>query len=641
MQFASIFAPGKIGTLKTKNRLVMPPMVRNYADKNGFATTRYIKHIESIARGGVGLMILEASLISQNGRGFVNELGIDSDAIIPGLKKLVAAAHKYGAAIGPQIYHAGRQTNSHNTGMQPVAPSPIPDVLMQEMPHELTEQEIADLVAAYAAAADRAKRAGCDFVEIHGAHGYLITQFLSPFSNTRTDKYGGSKENRERFLQEVFAAVRSAVGDYFPIIVRLSGEEMVKGGLTLKDTIAIAKNLEHAGANALHISVGNYASYAKGFMIAPMSQPDGLLVPLAAAISKAVKIPVITVGKIRTPQMAERILKNKEASYIGIGRTLLADPEWPNKVKKGRLDEINPCIACNQGCITRLFSQKDVWCTTNPACGHEERFEKKAKAKKRVIIVGGGPAGMEAAIVAARRGHKVVLLEKNSAVGGQLRTAMMLPLRSGWKELVKAKTHELARLKVDVRTRTLATAELVRKFKPDAIIYAAGSIQNLPPIQGINLPHVFGMRDALNNPKKVKGAVTIIGGGCSGAETAEFFAMRGHKVSIIEMKPDIALGAPVDDRALLLERLAKYKVAVHTNTKLDSIESQTVTYETAETKKTLKADSVIICLGSKPTKDFAKEFKGLSKKLILVGDANAPLQVTEAIAEGAFAALHI
>ena len=339
--------------------------------------------------------------------------------------------------------------------------------------------------------------------------------------------------------------------------------------------------------------------------------------------------------------MAERILKNKEASYIGIGRTLLADPEWPNKVKKGRLNEINPCIACNQGCITRLFSQKDVWCTTNPVCGHEEQFEKKTKTKKKVVVIGGGPAGMEAGIVAARRGHKVVLLEKNPALGGQLRIAMMLPHRNGWRELIKTKVLELARLKVDIRTRTQATVELVRKLKPDVIIYASGSTQNIPEIQGITSPHVFGMREALNNPKKIKKSVTIIGGGCSGAQTAEFFAMRGHKVSIVEMGPDIALGAPVDDRTLLLERLAKYKVQLHTKAKLDSIEKQTLTYETSGTKKAIKTDSIIICLGSKSTKESSREFKKISKKFLLAGDVNNPQQVTEAIQEGAFAALQI
>ncbi|MCX6780891.1 MAG: FAD-dependent oxidoreductase [Candidatus Magasanikbacteria bacterium] len=641
MKFPLLFSRGAIGTLKTKNRLVMPPMVRNYANADGTVSQRYVDHIKSIAAGGVGTLILEASFVRPEGRGFVNELGIHTDAMIPGLKKIVQAAHAHGAVIGPQLYHAGRQTTSKTSGFQPVAPSPIPDVLMQEMPHELTIAEIKDLIHTYAEAAVRAKKAGFDFVELHGAHGYLIQQFLSPFSNKRTDEYGGSKENREKFLFEVFAAVRAEVGEQFPITVRLSGDEMIAGGLKIADMVAIAKKLEHAGVDALHISVGNYATYAKGFMIPPMAAPDGALLPLAAAISKAVKIPVIAVGKIRTPEMAEKVLKTNGAAFIAIGRTLLADPQWPNKVRAGKLDEINPCIACNQGCISRLFAQKDVRCTVNPACGREKLFEKKRGAAKKVLVIGAGPAGLEAAKIATERGHRVTLIERSNKIGGQLNVAMIAPYRQGWKELLANFKKIVTRKKIDIRLNTPASIELVKKLKPDAIIYAAGSTPNIPEIPGIQLPHVFNIREALTKPTKIKGAIVIAGGGCSGAQAAEFFAIRGHKVSIVEMTNDIALSAPLDERMMLLERLKKLKVQMMTNTKIQTIENKKINISDASGTKTISADTVVICFGSQPEQTLYNELRPLVKKIIRVGDAQSARQVTEAISEGALAALSL
>ena len=368
MPFIHLFQKGRFGHLEVKNRFVMPSMVRNYADGKGYVTDRYVAHIDRIAQGGVGMMVLEASFIRPDGKGFAHELGIHTDKTIPGLARLVRAAHKHDAKIGIQLYHAGRQTSSRVSGAQPIAPSAIPDPTVMEIPHALSVKEIDGIVRAYGAAAGRARKAGLDFVEIHGAHGYLITQFLSPFSNRRTDGYGGNFKNRFRFLEEIYHSVRKAVGGEYPVLVRLSGDEMVAGGLHLSDTVKIARALERLGVDGLHISAGNYASYARGYLIPPMAIPDEPLVHLAAGVKKAVSIPVIAVAKIRKPENAEKILKLKKADFIGIGRTLLADPDYPNKVRENRLDEINPCIACNQGCISRLFAQEDVLCTVNPSC---------------------------------------------------------------------------------------------------------------------------------------------------------------------------------------------------------------------------------------------------------------------------------
>lgn len=644
MPYDRLFSPGQIGSMTLKNRLVMPPMVRNYADEHGFVTQRHIDHAARIAAGGVGMMILEASYISPEGKGFTYELGLHTDSVIPGLKKLADAVHKHGTKIGSQLYHAGRQTSSKTTGMPPVAPSPLPDPTVNEIPRELTKQEIKHLVHAYADAAKRVKKAGCDFVEIHGAHGYLITQFLSPFSNRRTDEYGGTLTKRMHFLMEVYGAVRNAVGRDFPVIVRLSGDELVKGGLTIKDTIVIAKALEQAGADALHISAGNYASYGKGLMISPMAVPDGPLVRLSAAVKKAVGIPVITVNKIRTPKMAESILARKQADFIAIGRSLLADPDWPKKVQEGREDEVSRCIACNQGCISRLFENKDVWCTVNPEAGREHLFAKGLVMKtkrKHVVVVGGGPAGMEAARIAARKGHRVDLFEEHSALGGQLIAAAAAPYREGWEELRQDMMREIKQLGVDVRLRTTFTADHAKRMKPDAVIVAIGSSSKVPMIPGIGRTNVVSARDLLEKKAKAIGKVVIAGGGCMGAQTAEYLAQQGHKVSIVEATGNIAMEAPVDDRLLLLARLEKQGVKIYKETKLMGIGQKSVAIEDHHKAATLQADTVVLCLGSIPNDTLAEEIKQYVKHVYIIGDALEARRVTDAILEGAMVGLKI
>lgn len=639
MKFPKLFSLGKIGTLTTKNRLVMPPMVRNYADKNGMVTERYVEHIKRIAEGGVGMMILEASFISPEGKGFVNELGIHSDSVVPGLKRLVAMAHAHGAVIGPQLYHAGRQTSQKTTGVQPVAPSAIREPLSGEMPRELTVPEIKKLVQQYADAAERAKKAGCDFVEVHGAHGYLITQFLSPFSNQRNDDYGGTDEKRLRFALEVIVAVRTAVGDDYPVIVRLSADEMVKGGLTLKETAVIAKRLEKAGVNALHISVGNYASYVEGMMIPPMATEDGALLPLAEGIKRAVSIPVIAVGKIRTPEMAEKVLADNRADFVAIGRTLLADPDWPKKAAAGRVNDINFCVACNQGCISRLFAQQDIWCTVNPETGREEMFKKISEKKKTVVVVGGGPAGLSAARTAASRGHHVILYEKSKSLGGQLFAAAAAPHRGGWRQLYEALMRDLKRLRVEVHLGSEYKSAMARKSPPDAVIIAIGSSPSRPNIPGIGRTSVVVARDVLEGNKKATGQVVVAGGGCAGAQTAEYLAEKGHMVTIVEAGANIALDVPMDERELLLRRLTKLGVKLETNTKIVTIGPSSVNVESSAGARNIPADTVVLCLGAYSNDGLAEELQQFVNNTVVVGDAISPRRITDAMAEGALAAL--
>lgn len=641
MPFPKLFAPGKIGKMRVKNRLVMPPMVRNYADEKGMVTKRYVDHIAAIAKGGVGMMVLEASFIEQAGRGFKNELGVHSDKVIPGLKKLVAAAHQYGAVIGPQLYHAGRQTVTATTGIQPVAPSAIPDPLEQEMPRALTVPQIRAIVKKYGEAARRAKEAGCDFVEIHGAHGYLISQFLSPFSNKRSDAYGGTQDKRNRFMLEVYAAVRAAVGPKFPVTIRLSADEMVKGGLGIKEMAGICKIIAQAGVDAISVTAGVYGSYDQGYLIAPMAQPDGLLVKYAKAVKRAVKVPVIAVGKLRTPQLCEKVLKDKAADFIAIGRTLLADPEWPNKAKAGRLDLINKCVACNQGCIDRLFKGQDVWCTVNPKCSREGLFAKKLGAKKKVLVIGGGAAGLSAAKVAAERGHRVTLYEASRKLGGQLIAAGALPHRSDWNDFTKTLIADVKRRHVKILLGKKFLPSLLKKGEYDAAIIASGSTALTPILPGVNHDNVILARDYNEGIARAKGTVVIAGGGCQGAQTAEALALKKHPVTVVEMTKDVAVDAPLEDRALLLGRLGKLGVKLMTNTKIKVIGSASVVVEGKNGERTLPADTVVVCMGAFPNDGIAHELKPLVKSVAVVGDAFKPRRVTEAVAEGALAALAV
>ena len=336
-----LLTPGRIGGMTLKNRIVMAPMVRNYADEQGCMTPRYLAHLERIAQGGVGAMILEASFVSPEGRGFRHQLGLHSDAVIAGLNEAAAAAHAHGARLGIQLFHAGRQTTQVVCGEQPVAPSEIPCPLLGELPRGLDRMQVHSLARSFANAARRAKAAGLDFVEIHAAHGYLLTQFLSPFSNRRSDAYGGTTENRRRFLAEIIEKVREEVGADFPISVRISADEMVPGGMLPADAEDLAIWLEERGVDAVHVSVGNYASYPQGRMIPPMAVEDGPLVKYASLMKQAVSIPVIAVGKLHTPALAEATLRNGQADFVALGRELLADPDWPRKVELDLEDEIH------------------------------------------------------------------------------------------------------------------------------------------------------------------------------------------------------------------------------------------------------------------------------------------------------------
>lgn len=635
-----LFESGKIGELEVKNRLVMPPMVRNYAETDGSVSQRYLAHAERIARGGVGTMIIEASFVSPEGRGFARQLGLHGDHVMDSWRELFDVCHQHGVKVGPQLYHAGRQTSSRVTGSSPVAPSSIPCPIIQELPHELSSEEIQRIVADFGAAARRAKEAGADFVEIHAAHGYLINQFMSPYSNRRMDAYGGSFEGHMRFPTEVCEAVQNAIGKHLPIIVRISADEMIEGGIGLQDGVQIARHFEDLGVDAIHVSACNYGSYANGHLIPPMSVDDNVLVPLAEAVRQAVKVPVIAVGKIREVQAAADIIESGQADFVAIGRSLLADPDWPLKAQRGEEELIDHCIACNQGCIQRLFAHEDVLCTVNPECGRESLFQdlRATDESRRVVVIGGGPAGMSAARYAARLGQQVTLFEAGERLGGQLFAAAASPYRQDWERLRSYLEDEMGRLGVVVRTSSKVEAEAILKEQPDVVIIATGSIPLRPHIPDLGANMVFA-RDVMEGRAEAAGSVIVAGGGCSGAQTAEYLATKGHPVTIVEASDEIAVDAPLAERALLLQRLADLGVSMRLHTRIVEFSAGTIVIQQEDAQETLKADTVLVCMGSRAENNLATALAGKIEHIVVVGDAREPRRVTEAVAEGALAAL--
>jgi 2,4-dienoyl-CoA reductase-like NADH-dependent reductase (Old Yellow Enzyme family)/thioredoxin reductase len=635
--FQKVLEPIQIGQMEVRNRLVMSPMVTNYADFDGSVNERIKAYHQTRAKGGVGLIIVEATYVHPSGKGFQNQLGIYKDEMIPGLKSLTEAVHSYGAKIAVQLYHAGRQTTSKVTGMSIVAPSPIPCPVKQEMPKELSVDEIKELVEAFGQAARRAKEAGFDAIEIHGAHGYLLNQFLSPYSNKRTDEYGGTFENRMKFPLEVVRRVKEEVGENLAVIYRMSAEEYVVGGLTLEDTKVFARKLVEAGIDALHISGGVYESSA--MIIQPAAISQGCFVENAAAIKEAIngQVPVIVVGRIKDPVMAEQIVREVKTDLVAMGRALLADPELPKKVSEGKVQEIRKCIGCNQGCIDRLFQDLDITCLANALTGHETEFdlETPAEKKKKVLVIGGGPGGLEAARVAALRGHEVVLYEKQAELGGQMRIAAVPPHKEEINDLTTYLINQVKKFGVVIEMGKEADVKTVQEIRPDAVVVATGSEPIIPEIHGVDQGKVVTAHEVLIGSTSVGKKVVIIGGGLVGCETAEFLADQGKQVTVVEMLDDIAVDVGALTRALLLDRMAEKKITVLTKSKVREITADGVVIEKEEgTEEITGIDTVVFAVGSKPKNNSLKFLEGEGIPVYAIGDCIKPRKIIDAIHEG-------
>ena len=650
-KYQHIFSPMTIRHMTVKNRIVMMPMGTNFGEQNGEMSFLHINYYEQRAKGGTGLLIVEnASVDSPQGSNGTTQLRIDSDNYIPRLYKLCENVHKHGACIAIQINHAGASAMSSRIGMQPVSASDVPSKEGGEIPRPLTKEEILHIVRKYAEAARRAQICGFDAVEIHAGHSYLISQFLSPIYNKRTDEFGGSAENRTRFAHMILEAVRKQVGPHFPIFLRISADELMEGGNTLEDTLAYLEYLEKE-VDVFDVSCGLNGSIQ--YQIDANYLPDGWRSYMARAVKEKFGKPCIAVGNIRHPQIAEEILAKGDADFIGMGRGLIAEPEWVNKVEYGNECDLRSCISCNIGCAGhRIGLNQPIRCTVNPAVNSGEDYIKhKIKKPCNVVVIGGGTAGLEAACTAAEVGCTTFLIEKKAELGGLASVISKIPDKKRLGEFPQYLIRRAEKLhNLFVFCNTQATTELVKSLNPDIIVNATGSEPTLPPIRGLHelvdkedshVATVLKMIERIPEyPEHMEGRkVVIIGGGAVGLDVMEFFTERGARVSMVEMLPMIGNGLDPVSRCDIHAKLKKYQVEQMVNTMLQEVRNDRFIVKTPQDEiKELPFDYGFICLGMKASTPVLKEleeiFSDTNVEIINIGDSKRARRIIEGTEEG-------
>jgi 2,4-dienoyl-CoA reductase-like NADH-dependent reductase (Old Yellow Enzyme family)/thioredoxin reductase len=642
-----LFQPLQIGRLTLPNRLLMTTVKLGYATPDGAVTERHIGFYVRRAEGGVGLIVTEPLYVQRNGRELPTQLGIDDDRLVAGLQSLVETVHQAGGRIMAHINHAGRAANPKLVpdGAR-VSASAVPCPANRVTPRPLSRAEIAEVVTAFGKAARRVVDAGFDALEIPFSHGYLIHQFLSPHSNRRRDDYGGSWANRLRFGREVLAAVRRSTGEGFPLVVRMNAKDYVEGGLTLDDAEALAPALEAMGVDALSVTSGTMCESVP-FCLYPTGTPKANLLPMAAAIRQKVDIPVAVAGRIRSPDVAREALAEGNADWVGLGRALLADPDWPLKARTGDEEAILLCAACHQGCLARLRQGYGTSCMFNPLTGRESEIQiLPTREPRQVMVVGGGPAGMEAALVAAQRGHQVTLYERDDRLGGRLREAVSVPYKEEFADLIRYQQVHVERNGVTVRLNTEVTPELVAAEAPDAVVVATGAEPIVPRFPGLEMSQWLTAYDLLDGKATVTtDSAFIVGAGTAGLETAEHLARRGVRSIVVKRKPEV--GGKLDPLAqtTLLRRLEGLGVDVRTGVEVVRFETdqagQTTVvaqpYPRRQDAEEMRfpAETVIIALGLRAKDGLAEALRardGLQVKV--AGDCIEPREALEAVWEG-------
>ncbi len=636
MKIEKLFTPFKIGSCEIPNRLVVSPMVVNMNPDRGFATQQYIRYHEEKAKGGWGLIITEDYRVNENAGGYPHIAGLYDEAQIPSHKAFTDVIHKYDTRVFCQIYHAGRQSNHNvNGGVQPVSSSPIPCPWNKELPRELSVEEIQQIVRDFGNTAANVVKAGFDGVEIHAAHGYLIHQFLSPNSNKRIDEYGGSFENRTRFLKEVMQSVREAVGPGFPMQVRLSAVEFAEGGRTMFETHEIIRRIEEWGADALNLTYGMYGTRSSVGSVSSFFQGHGWNVGLAEEAKSLVKIPVITVGRIQEPYMAEEIIATGKADFVAMGRSSLCDPHYPNKVKAGDYNDIRTCIGCLQGCTASTYQGVPVYCLVNPELGYEYITDySRAAVSKKIYVAGGGVGGMEAARGAAIKGHQVDLFEATDSLGGQFVSAAYPPYKGEFATYPAWLLRQLKKLGVNIHLNTPLTAELVKQGKPDKVIIATGAKPIIPIVPGIDSSKVVLAEDVLRGRVDTGMNVLVAGGGMIGSETAAYLGVQcKSSVALIEMRPEIGMDMEGGIRDDLKDCLNKSFVKIMTDTTLMSVTEEGVRIRQGEAIIDYPCDTVVLAIGTCAYNPLVEELKGLCE-LVVIGDAIKARKAIEATREG-------
>ncbi len=648
--YPHIFQPGQIGTLKLKNRIIFNPCESHFATTEGEVTQRLIDYYVRRAEGGASMLVVHSAQactkVDPNDT-FAGSLRVDDNAHLPMLSELTEAVHRAGSKIAILVstgggasamgfpYDRGREGTGE---IQNVGVSNIESLVAKRKVRQLTVDEIRTIIELYGLAARRVMMAGFDAMYIH-ALNYLTAQFMSPLYNTRNDEYGGDFNRRMRFVLELIEACRKHVGPSFPLVIRMSIDECFPGARTLDETLKVVKMLEDAGINAIDASAGIYESMH--MIIPPCYLPKGVLTDFAAAVKGAVKIPVITQGRLYNPQITDKVIADGKADFVQLARGLLADPYWVRKLEEGREDDVRLCITCNR-CIDRVLKGLSIRCATNPTVGRESEFAEtppKAEMPKKVVIIGAGPAGLEAARIAGLRGHQVTLVEKTGELaGGQYKLAANAPSKDEFMNLVKFYRNQFKKMKnVKVKFNTEATLKNISAEKPDVVILATGAKALIPDIEGINRPNVFTNHDQLIWADQVKGRVAVIGGGCAGAGTADRLSDQGKDVCIVEMLEECAIDEELITRLTLLHKFGEKKVNIMARHKVKKITDAGVVAEDPDKKEVvIPADYVIVAFGAVSYNPLEEEVRKKFKNCFVIGDAVKPRKIMDAVSEGFF-----
>ena len=648
--YPHIFSPLTVKNMTIKNRIVMMPMGTNYGEQNGEMSFLHINYYEQRAKGGTGLIIVEnASIDSPQGSNGTTQLRIDHDNYLPRLFKFCENIHRYGTKIAIQINHAGASAISSRINMQPVSASDVPSKEGGEIPRPLSREEILHIVKKYGEAAKRAQTAGFDAVEIHAGHSYLISQFLSPITNKRTDEFGGSVENRTRFCRMVIDEVRKQVGPFFPIMLRLSADELMEGGNTLDDTLEYLDYLQEE-VDIFDVSCGLNGSIQ--YQIDANYLPDGWRSYMAKAVKEKFNKPCISMGNIRDPKVAERILADGDADLIGMGRGLIADPAWVNKVATGHECDLRKCISCNVGCAgNRIGVNRPIRCTVNPSVLEGDVYKKLHVNKNcNVVVIGGGTAGLEAACTAAEVGCNTFLLEKGSELGGLASLISKIPAKNRLADFPHYLMHRAEQLEnLYIFTNTEGTPENIRKFHPNIIVSSTGSAPLLPPIAGLkdridnedyNIYSILGMINHINDfPKDLEGKkVVVVGGGAVGLDVVEFFADRNADISIVEMMDQIGRDLDPVSKNDTKAMMKKHNVHQLTKTALLEVKDSSFLVKGDGEPYELPFEYGFVCLGMRAQgqlyQSLAEEFSSEDVEIMNIGDSQRARRIIDGTQEG-------
>ena len=633
-----------------KNRIVMMPMGTNYGEQNGEMSFLHINYYEQRAKGGTGLIIVEnASIDSPQGSNGTTQLRIDHDNYLPRLFKFCENIHRYGTKIAIQINHAGASAVSSRINMQPVSASDVPSKEGGEIPRPLSKDEILHIVKKYGEAAKRAQTAGFDAVEIHAGHSYLISQFLSPITNKRTDEFGGSVENRTRFCRMVIDEVRKQVGPFFPIMLRLSADELMEGGNTLEDTLEYLDYLQEE-VDIFDVSCGLNGSIQ--YQIDANYLPDGWRSYMAKAVREKFNKPCISMGNVRDPKVAERILADGDADLIGMGRGLIADPAWVNKVATGHECDLRKCISCNVGCAgNRIGVNRPIRCTVNPSVLEGDVYKKKNVNKNcNVVVIGGGTAGLEAACTAAEVGCNTFLLEKSNELGGLASLISKIPAKNRLADFPHYLMHRAEQLdNLYIFKNTEGTPENIRKFHPNIIVSSTGSAPLLPPIAGLkdridnenhNIYSILGMISHINDfPKDLEGKkVVVVGGGAVGLDVVEFFADRNADISIVEMMDQIGRDLDPVSKNDTKTMMKKHNVHQLTKTALLEVKDSSFLVRGDGEPYELPFEYGFVCLGMRAQgqlyQNLTEEFSSEDVEIMNIGDSQRARRIIDGTQEG-------